>query len=426
MQPATTAPLLSLFAVLTLIGSTLPCQADWPQFRGPKGDGHASASGLPTRWSETENIVWKTAVPGLGWSSPVVRGNRVYLTTAISATEDEELHELALLAFDLATGKQLFQQTLFQQQGPVQMHKKNSHASPTPLVADDRIYVHFGPHGTACTTLEGKPIWKQTLAYEPVHGNGGSPVLAGNVLIVCCDGKDVQYVAGLDCLTGNIAWKTSRDTSPRKGFSFATPLVLPAARSTAKFDQVICPGSDAVFSYDPTTGNTLWRFDYPDGYSVIPKPVFGNGLVYICSGYDKPAVYAVRPDGSGNVTETHLSWKLDRGVPHTPSLLLNEQELYLVTDRGVAACLNALTGEEHWRERLGGNFSASPLYANGLIYFQNETGEATVVRAGKEFVEVGRNLLGDNERTFASYATVPGRLLIRSETALYAIGETSR
>ena len=154
---------------------------------------------------------------------------------------------------------------------------------------------------------------------------------------------------------------------------------------------------------------------------MIPKPVFGNGLVYVCSGYDKPAVYAIKPDGSGNVTASHLAWKLDRGAPHTPSLLLDGTELYLVTDGGVAACLNALTGEEYWRERLGGNFSASPLLANGLIYFQNETGEATVVQAGAEFMEVSRNVIGGGERTFASYGVAPGTLLIRSETSLYAI-----
>ena len=426
MQPARTISGLFVFTLLSLSGSTATSRADWPQFRGPTGDGHAPEVGLPSRWSETENVLWKTATPGLGWSSPVVRGNRVYLTTAIPQVESAEGHDLVLLALDLATGAQLFQKTLFQQQGPVQMHKKNSHASPTPLVAGDRIFVHFGPHGTACTTLDGEPVWKQTLAYKPVHGNGGSPVLAGDTLIIACDGGDEQYVAGLDCGTGEIVWKTDRDTNPRKGFSFATPLVLPAGRSGTGSDQVICPGSAAVFSYDPATGRELWRFDYTEGYSVIPKPVFGNGLVYVCSGYDKPALYAIRPDGSGNVTETHVAWKVDRGVPHTPSLLLDQTEIYLVTDRGVAACLDARTGEEHWRERLGGNFSASPLLAEGLIYFQNETGEATVVRTGTDFVEVSRNLLGDGERTFASYAVAPGRLLIRSETAVYAIGNTDR
>jgi outer membrane protein assembly factor BamB len=366
-------------------------------------------------------VCWKTPIPGLGWSSPVIVGSKVFLTTAVPQESDDEPHDLQLVCVDLTDGQIQFATTLFEQHGPVQMHKKNSHASPTPLVRDGRVYVHFGPQGTACTTLNGKPLWKQTLSYKPVHGNGGSPVLVGDTLVIACDGSDEQYVVGLDSANGEVRWKTARDTSPQKGFSFATPLVLPAAISGADRDQVICPGSDAVFAYDPATGETIWRFDYPGGYSVIPKPVFGNGLVYVCSGYDKPAVYAIKPDGSGNVTDTHLAWKLDRGAPNTPSLLLDGTELYLVTDRGVAACLNALTGEEHWRERLGGNFSASPLLANGLVYFQNETGEATVVQAGTEFMEISRNVLSDSERTFASYAVAPGTLLIRSETSLYAI-----
>jgi len=408
-------------ALFIPLGSSIPCRAEWPQFRGPASDGHAADGPLPVRWSNTENVRWKTLIPGLGWSSPVVHGGQVFLTTAIPQSGDDELQDLQLICLNLADGSVRFATTLFEQQAPVQMHKKNSHASPTPLVRDGRVYVHFGPHGTACTTLDGKPLWKQTLSYKPVHGNGGSPVLVGDTLVIACDGSDEQYVVGLDSANGEVRWKTARDTSPPKGFSFATPLVLPAAISGADRDQVICPGSDAVFAYDPATGETIWRFDYPGGYSVIPKPVFGNGLVYVCSGYDKPAVYAIKPDGSGNVTDTHLAWKLDRGAPHTPSLLLDGTELYLVTDRGVAACLNALTGEEHWRERLGGNFSASPLLANGLIYFQNETGEATVVQAGTEFMEISRNVLGDGERTFASYGVAPGTLLIRSETSLYAI-----
>jgi len=426
MQRTIAPAAITICTLLLALCSPATSWAEWPQFRGSAGDGHAPAGPLPSRWSETENVCWKTPIPGLGWSSPVIVGNQIFLTTAVPQEGDDEPHDLQLVCVDITNGHIQFATTLFEQHGPVQMHKKNSHASPTPLVRDGRVYVHFGPHGTACTTLDGKPVWKQTLSYKPVHGNGGSPVLVGNKLVISCDGGDDQYVVGLDCTSGEVRWKTARDTSPQKGFSFATPLVLPAAISGADRDQVICPGSDAVFAYDPATGETIWRFDYPGGYSVIPKPVFGNGLVYVCSGYDKPAVYAIKPDGSGNVTDTHLAWKLDRGAPHTPSLLVDGTELYLVTDRGVAACLNALTGEEHWRERLGGNFSASPLLANGLVYFQNETGEATVVKAGTEFMEVCRNVLGDGERTFASYGVGDAKLLIRSETALHAIGGNNR
>lgn len=413
---------------LVIVGSwcVIPLTAtEWPQFRGPTGDGHGPVAPLPQRWSETDNVSWKVPIPGLGWSSPVIAGDRLFLTTAVPVTEALEqpvgAHTLELLCLDRRDGSLLFRKVLFTMEGPVQMHKKNSHASPTPLIADGRIFVHFGPHGTACTTLDGEPVWTRRLPYEPQHGNGGSPVLAGNILVICCDGKDVQYVVGLDRMTGEIRWRTDRETSPQKGFSFGTPLWLPAQVSGNNVDQVICPGSDAVFAYDPQSGGTCWRFDYPGGYSVIPRPVYGNGLVYICSGYDKPSLYAVRPNGIGDVTATHLAWKLDKGVPHTPSLLLDGSELYLVTDGGVAACLDAVSGVEHWRKRLGGNFSASPLLAGGILYFQDENGLATLIRKGTTFEEVGRNQLGDGDRTFASYAVAGGRLFIRSERSVYAI-----
>jgi outer membrane protein assembly factor BamB len=395
-------------------------QADWPEFRGPAAMGHAADKGLPIRWSETENVVWKTPIPGLGWSSPVVHSGRVYLTTATGA--DGDSRSLRLVCLDAATGAVAWEEELFRQTAPVEMHAKNSHASPTPLVAGDRLIVHFGPHGTACTTLAGEIVWKRTLAYKPQHGNGGSPARAGDVIVICCDGSDEQYVVGLDLATGDVRWKTDRETEPTKGFSFATPLVTTVDGTT----QAICPGSDAVFAYDPTTGREIWRVDYPGGYSVIPRPVHAAGLVFVGSGYDKPVLYAIDPSGRGNVTATHVRWKLDRGAPHTPSVIVVGDELYCVSDNGVATCVDARTGGERWRQRLGGNYSASPLHADGIIYFQNETGEAVVVKAGPVFEEVARNQLGSGERTFASYAVDDGGLLVRSESALYRIDAKER
>jgi outer membrane protein assembly factor BamB len=411
---------------------------DWPEFRGPGGAGHAAAKGLPVRWSESENIAWKTPLEGLGWSSPVVWKGRVYLTTAVpqpqpravaaAAGEAEPAdqvkaakaadHSLRLACLDAESGRLLWEKELFRTTGPVQIHPKNSHASPTPLVSDDRIFVHFGPHGTACTTLEGDVVWQRTLAYAPQHGSGGSPAIVGDVLVLCCDGSDVQYVTGLDRRTGEVRWKRDRDTDPKKGFSFSTPLVLTLDGRT----QAVCPGSDAVFAYDPATGEEIWRVDYPGGYSVVPRPVFGAGLVVLGSGYDRPVLYGIDPTGQGNVTETHVRWKLDRGAPNTPSAVVVGDEVYCVSDNGVATCLDARTGAEHWRQRLGGNYSASPLHADGLVYFQNESGEAVVVRAGKAFEEVARNQLGDKERTFASYAVVGRSFIVRSEKAVYRVG----
>ena len=186
--------------------------------------------------------------------------------------------------------------------------------------------------------------------------------------------------------------------------------------------QAVCPGSDAVFAYDPATGREIWRVNYPDGYSVTPRPVFGAGLVFVSSGYDKPVLYAIDPTGSGDVTETHVKWRMDRGAPHTPSVVVVGDELYCVADNGVACCLDARSGREHWRQRIGGNHSASPLHAAGRIYFQDENGAAIVVKAGTTFEELARNKLDDSARTFASYAVVDDAFLVRSDKAIYRIG----
>lgn len=394
--------------------STSVARAEWPQFRGPDGVGHAAAD-PPLRWSDTEGVVWKTPLSGLAWSSPVVWRGGIYLTTAVP---DGEGHSLRLVRLDAATGAPDWDKELFRQEGAVRIHKKNSHASPTPVADGDSLFVHFGPHGTACTTLAGEVVWKRVLTYEPTHGNGGSPALAGDVLVICCDGSDAQFVVGLDRATGEERWRTPRATSPRKGFSFSTPLVIEVDGKT----QAVCPGSDAVFAYDPHDGSEIWRVDYPGGYSVTPRPVYGAGLVFVSSCYDRPVLYAIDPRGSGNVTATHVRWTLDRGAPHTPSVVVVGDEVYCVADKGVATCLDARTGTERWVQRLGGNFSASPLYAAGRVYFQDEAGEATVVQAGPTYEELARNRLGDGERTFASYALDGDDLLVRTESALYRIG----
>jgi outer membrane protein assembly factor BamB len=405
----------TILAAMTAAMTATVTAADWPQFRGPGGCGHAGVTGLPLRWSETENVAWKTPLEGLAWSSPIVVGEAVYLTTAVPEAADMSLR---LVRLDARTGAVAWNKELFRQVGPAQMHKKNSHASPTPIAADGRIHVHFGPHGTACTTLDGETVWKTRLEYSPTHGNGGSPALAGDVLVICCDGSDRQFVVGLDRRTGAEAWRTARDTQPKKGFSFSTPLVIEVDGRP----QAICPGSDAVFAYEPATGREIWRANYPDGYSVTPRPVFGAGLVFVSSGYDKPVLHAIDPTGQGDVTATHMKWRMDRGAPLTPSVVVVGDELYCVADNGIATCVDARTGREHWRERLGGNYSASPLHADGRIYFQDENGTAVVVKAGTTFEEIGRNRFADEGRTYASYAVADRSLLIRTEAAVYRIG----
>jgi outer membrane protein assembly factor BamB len=355
-----------------------------------------------------------TPIPGLGWSSPVVVKGRVYLTTAVPGTNDGD-QSLQALCLDAKKGQVVWQKEVFHQDGRISppIQSKNSHASPTPLVHDSKLYVHFGHQGTACLDLEGKVLWRNTdLKYKAVHGNGGTPIIAGDKLILSCDGGDQAFVVALDRNTGKVAWKTPRQTNPVKKFSFSTPLLITVNGK----EQVISPGSDAVMAYDPATGREIWRVTY-HGYSVIPRPVYGHGLIFIGTGYDSPTLMAIRPDGIGDVTGTHVAWVLRQNAPHTPSPLLVGDELYIISDNGVASCLDAKTGKVHWRERLGGAFSASPMAADGRVYFQNEDGVGTVVQAGKEYKQLARNTLDDT--TYASYAAADGALFIRTAKHLY-------
>lgn len=407
---------------VTLISLLLPAvlQAeDWPEFRGPTGQGHSSARGLPIRWSTTESVKWKQAIPGKGWSSPAAVGNRIFLTTAVPRVTNDEPSGFALrvLCLSAADGSVSWDTLIAEQPADApQIHGKNSHASPSPIVHGDRIYVHFGHQGTACLDLHGKVIWMNSeIKYSPVHGNGGSPAISGEHMVFSCDGGDNPFVVALNLKSGRVSWRTPRACEAAKKFAFSTPLVIDVNGRM----QVISPGSHSVNSFDLTTGRELWRVRY-EGYSVIPRPVFGQGLVFVSTSYDAPEVLAIRPDGEGDVTETHIAWRQKKAAPHTPSLLLQGEELYMVSDGGIASCLDASTGRQHWQQRLGGNYSASPLLAENRIYFQNETGLGTVVRAGKKFEQLATNNM--NEPTLASYGVTGNDFLIRTESSLYRIG----
>lgn len=388
---------------------------NWPEFRGPTGQGHSTGKKLPVEWSTTKNVVWKTPIPGAGWSSPIIWEGRVYLTSAIPIDDSKDL-SLSALCLDAADGKILWQTEAIRQDGAKAppIHSKNSHASPTPITDGQRLYVHFGHQGTACLDLAGKVLWRTTEhRYAPVHGNGGTPILVDNQLIFSGDGGDKQFVVALNAATGKTIWKTDRKSEAYKKFSFSTPLLITVNNQK----QIVSPTSDAVVAYDPD-GKELWRAKY-DGYSVIPRPVFGHGMVFFSTGYDRPAMMAVRVDGKGDVTETHVAWTLAKGAPHAPSPLLVGDELYIVSDGGIASCLDARSGAIHWQERVTGNFSASPLHADGKIYLQSEDGVTTVVKAGKTFERLAENEL--KERTFASYAVADGAICLRTETQLYRI-----
>ena len=408
-----------LATVAIFLFSTFLSASEWSEFRGPDGQGHVSAS-PPISWDAEKHVLWRKALPGSGWSSPVVSGKHIYLTAAVPVEESDDL-SLQLLILDADSGELLKQVEIFQQDAETapDIHGKNSHASPTPLVADDHVYVHFGHQGTACLTAAGDPVWKtQELSYPPVHGNGGSPILFDDLLIFSCDGATDPFVAALDKRTGEVRWKTERNSDASKNFSFSTPLVIEVAGQP----QVISPGSNCVVAYAPADGREIWRVNY-EGYSVVPRPVYGHGMVFIATGYDSPSVLAIRPDGEGDVSESHVAWTLKRGAPNTPSMLLIGDHLYMVSDRGVASCVDARTGESVWQERLGGNYSSSPLFANGRIYCQSEEGEGVVISADPEFKELARNDLG--ERTLASYGVIGNDLLIRTADHLYRIGSST-
>jgi outer membrane protein assembly factor BamB len=300
---------------------------------------------------------------------------------------------------------------VFGREQPDRIHQKNSHASPTPIIDGDRVYIHFGPNGTACLAADGEILWKTALDYDPVHGPGGSPTLFEDLLLLSCDGAETQYVVALDKATSQVRWKRDRNGGRH---SYSTGLVIAVNGSP----QFISTGGDKVTAYDPRTGDEIWHSTY-DGFSLVPRPVFGHGLVFVPTGYNNPELHAIRVDGRGDVTDTHAAWTLTQGAPYNPSPLLVGDELYIVSDNGVATCLDARTGKQHWRQRLGGGFSASPLFADGRIYFLNETGETTVIAPGIEYKEISKNKLPG--RTLASLATSGRSIFLRSDTHLYRI-----
>lgn len=399
----------------TLVALTAaPAVADWPEFRGPTVNG-VYPGPLPTNWGPTINIAWKAEVPGQGWSSPVIAGGKVYLTTAV---KDGDALSLKVLALDAANGTELWDTEVFRLAGGKlpRTHAKNSHASGTPVVSGGKVYAHFGHFGTACLNPDGEVVWKfDDLPYEPVHGNGGSPVVAGGKVFFSIDGADKQLMVARDAATGAIKWKVDRNTDADRKFSFGTPLLIEVNGKS----QLVSQASGAVLAYDPETGHEIWRVRYGSGYSVVPRPVFGHGLLFVCTGFDRPKLLAIRPDGTGDVTATHIAWTCDRAMPNTPSPALAGDELYTVSDGGVATCLDAKTGKVHWSERIGGGHSASPLVAGRKVYFLSEDGVGVVVAADKKFKQLAKNPM--SEKSLASYAADGGALFLRTEKHLYRI-----
>ena len=391
---------------------TMPVLAQWPEFRGPTGQGHVvDVTGLPIEWGESRNITWKQPVSGRGWSSPVVADGRAWVTTAVA---DRNGASLRAMAFDIATGRTLVDVEVFRSSRNRSLNVKNSLASPTPVAANGLVFVHFGSDGTAALGPDGAIVWKTRLPYESQHGNGGSPVAHGDLLIVNCDGSDEAYVGALEQRTGKVRWKAGR----REPFdqAYATPLVIRVGDA----DQVVSPGAYRAAAYEVTSGREVWRVSYGSGFSNVPRPVYGHGLVYIATGFQQPAILAVRADGRGDVTRTHVAWTLTRGAPFTPSPILVGDELYVVSDLGILTCVDAKTGVTLWQQRLGGNYSASPTLADGRLYFHSEEGTTTVIQPGRQFRRLAVSQL--DGQIFASLAVADQAFLLRADTHLYKIG----
>jgi outer membrane protein assembly factor BamB len=415
-----------LAAAVLLSGASLFGAADdWPQFRGPDGQGIAPP-GLPLTWSETEHVTWQTPIHGRAWSSPIVVGPRVWLTTA---TPDGKV--LGVVAVDRDSGAIVQDTPLFEVAAPQYAHPFNSYASPTPVADGGRIYVTFGSPGTAALdATTGKVLWtRRDFECNHFRGAGSSPIVFRDRLIMHFDGSDHQFVVALDTKTGKTLWRTERsidfkDLKPdgtveaegdmRK--AFATPHVIEVGGAPV----IISTGSKATYGYDPMTGKELWRVEDRSAHSGSTRPVIGQGLVYIPTGFPKGGLIAIRPDGRGDVTKTHVAWRLDRGIPNKPSLALAGGLLFMVTDAGVAQAVDAKTGAVVWTSRVGGTFSASPLVSGDRVYFFDEEGKTTVIEAGPAFKVLAQNQLGDG--FMASPAAAGGALFLRSRTKLYRIG----
>jgi len=410
----------SLFLTALIFTSGLAYAAAdvWPQFRGPRGDGLVGAAGVPLKWSETENVKWKTSVPGEGWSSPVVADGQVWMTTATGNGRS-----LRAVCVNLADGKLLHDIELLAVEVPPAKHKLNSYASPTPILADGKLYAGFGTNGTVCLdTKTQKILWTNTeLKCNHQNGPGGSPLLHKGKLITCYDGIDVQFIAALDAATGKVAWKTERSQkvtkAPDQKKAYGTPYLL----TVDGREMVLNTAAEYLYATDPETGKELWYIKYP-GYSNVPVPVYGDGLVFSATGFDRPEMWAFKPgtkDQSGDITATNVVWRNKIQAPAQPSPLLVGERLYMLSDKGTATCMKAKTGEVLWKEQLGGECSASPIFIDDRVYFFDRDGLCTVVEPGDTFKVLSKNTL---ETGFMASAAVVGKaLVLRTKTHLYRV-----
>ncbi len=409
---------LCLFLALAL-----PARAEdsWTQFRGPNGSGLSKSTGLPTTWDETSNVVWKTAIPGKGWSSPVVLGKQVWLTTA-----PPDGTSRSVLCLDRDSGKVLLEHKVFDT--PEKLYtigaaaEFNSHASPSPVIEEGRVYVHFGSAGTACLdTKTFKVLWSRTdLKCDHWRGPGSSPVLYDGLLFLTFDGYDRQYVTALYAKNGKTAWEKDRSIDYRTDNgdlkkAFSTPVIVMVDGKA----QLVSPAARGTEAYDPKTGKMLWLVHHRKSMNAAAPPLVGQGRVYVDIAYGSQLL-AIRPTGSGDVTASHVDWTFTRNVPTRPAPILVGDLIYMVSDIGVATCLEAKSGKEVWTKRLGGNFTSSPVYGDGHLYFcDQESGKCHVLAVGREAKVVAVNRL--DAGCMATPAIAGKALFIRTKKSLYRI-----
>ncbi|MBP3955999.1 PQQ-binding-like beta-propeller repeat protein [Gemmata sp. G18] len=404
---------LRLLLVLALIlapGLSLRA-ADWPVWRGPKGDGIVTDAAVPTKWSATENVVWKVEVPGAGHSSPVVSNGHIFLTSFDSSTTDR-----MLLCFDRKDGKLLWKQSVLSATAE-KMHKNNTPASSTPASDGTHVWVTFldgEKVAVACYSFAGKQLWLKSFGgFTSAHGFCGTPVLFGDLLIVNGDSDGDAFVAALDKKTGETKWKIDR---PNRVRSFSVPLFV-EVRGKA---QVVLAGSKSVAAFEPTTGKQLWIADSTTD-KFVATVAFTEGLIFATGTSPNSTLVALDPTGTGNVTKSHTKWSDTKTASYVPSPLAFGKHLFVLSDSGIATLLEAKTGKKLWSERLGSRLHhASPLLINGLIYCLADDGATYILKPDEEYELVTKNTLG--EECHATPAVSDGQLFIRSATSLWCIG----
>jgi outer membrane protein assembly factor BamB len=414
--------------VLTLLTGFAHAEENWPQFRGPTGQGHSDAKDLPLIWSETQNVKWKAAVHGKGWSSPVVWGSQVWLTTA---TEDGQGR--FALCFDRETGKVVHDLKLVTDPAPNPIFKNfNSYASPTPVIEEGRIYVTFGAAGTFCVdTKGGNVIWRrEDIKVNHYRGAGSSLFLYEGLLYLNFDGSDAQFIVALDKSTGDTVWRKDRsvdykDLDPKTGMpktegdyrkAFSTDRIITVNGKPA----LISTGSVATYAYEPKTGEEIWRWEHPSYHSCGATPVFADGMIYHNPGFGTGGLFAVKPDGKGVLPKENVLWSIKKDVPTRPSVLFVDGRIYMASDVGIATCVEAATGKVLWSQRIKGKQAASPIYADGRIYFFGEQGTTTVLQPGGEFKVLAENTLEDGA-VMGSPAVAGKAIFVRTKSNLYRL-----